>query len=93
MKYAGYLARQEKQVVEFEKAERRLLPPDIDYNAISGLRLEARPKLSEIRDYCASQLDTLWDEVKRFENPHRYYVDLSEACWNSKHMLLSQKQF
>ena len=50
------------------------------------------PSLEEIRRYCAAQIDTLWDEVKRFENPHRYYVDLSEQCWNCKHMLLSQKQ-
>ena len=49
MKYAGYLARQEKQVEEFRKEESRLLPPEIDYNAIAGLRLEARQKLSEIR--------------------------------------------
>ena len=49
MKYAGYLSRQEKQVEEFRKAESRLLPPEVDYNAISGLRLEARQKLSEIR--------------------------------------------
>jgi tRNA uridine 5-carboxymethylaminomethyl modification enzyme len=49
MKYAGYLNRQEKQVAEFRKAESRLLPPDMDYNAISGLRLEARQKLSDIR--------------------------------------------
>jgi tRNA uridine 5-carboxymethylaminomethyl modification enzyme len=49
MKYAGYLARQEKQVEEFRKEESRLLPPEIDYHTISGLRLEARQKLSEIR--------------------------------------------
>ena len=42
-------------MVEFEKAERRLLPPDIDYNAISGLRLEARQKLSEIRPLSIGQ--------------------------------------
>ena len=42
LKYAGYLARQEKQVAEFRKEEARLLPEGIDYNAISGLRLEAR---------------------------------------------------
>ncbi len=49
MKYAGYLARQEKQVAEAQKAESRLLPPDADYAAITGLRLEARQKLAEIR--------------------------------------------
>ena len=55
LKYAGYLARQEKQVTEFRKEEARLLPEDIDYNAISGLRLEARQKLSEIRPVSLGQ--------------------------------------
>ncbi len=58
----------------------------------NGVCIYDCPSLSEIRSYCAAQVDTLWDEVKRFENPHRYYVDLSEQCWNCKHMLLSQKQ-
>jgi len=49
MKYAGYLARQEKQVEEFRKQESRRLPQNIDYRAIAGLRLEARQKLSDIR--------------------------------------------
>ena len=55
LKYAGYLARQEKQVAEFRKEEARLLPEGIDYNAISGLRLEARQKLSEIRPVSLGQ--------------------------------------
>ncbi len=49
IKYSGYLARQEQQVAQFRKEESRLLPPDIDYNAIGGLRLEAQEKLSAIR--------------------------------------------
>jgi tRNA uridine 5-carboxymethylaminomethyl modification enzyme len=49
IKYAGYIARQEKQVAEFRRAESRPLPPDADYESISGLRLEARQKLSAIR--------------------------------------------
>ena len=55
IKYAGYLARQEKQVAEFKKEESRRLPDHIDYNAISGLRLEARQKLSEIRPVSIGQ--------------------------------------
>ena len=55
LKYAGYLARQLKQVEEFKKEESRLLDPDLDYNAISGLRLEARQKLSEIRPMSIGQ--------------------------------------
>ncbi|MBQ6430647.1 MAG: tRNA uridine-5-carboxymethylaminomethyl(34) synthesis enzyme MnmG [Oscillospiraceae bacterium] len=49
VKYEGYLRRQEKQIEDFAREEERLLPPDADYNAIGGLRLEARQKLSEIR--------------------------------------------
>ncbi len=55
IKYAGYLARQEKQVAEFKKEESRLLPPDIDYDAIAGLRLEAREKLQQIRPMSIGQ--------------------------------------
>ena len=46
------------------------------------------PTLEEIRSYCAEQLDTLWPEVKRFENPHGYYVDLSDRLWDIRHDLL-----
>ena len=46
------------------------------------------PKLQTIKERCKQQLDTLWDEVKRFENPHAYYVDLSEKLWNEKQALL-----
>ena len=55
IKYAGYLARQEKQVAEFKKEESRRLPEGIDYHAIPGLRLEARQKLSEIRPMSIGQ--------------------------------------
>ncbi len=55
VKYAGYLARQEKQVAEFKKEESRLLPNDLDYSSIAGLRLEARDKLSEIRPVSIGQ--------------------------------------
>ncbi len=50
------------------------------------------PSLSEIRDYCGEQVMHLWDEVKRFENPHRYYVDLSEKLWKIKNDLLGAKK-
>ncbi len=55
LKYAGYLARQEKQVAEFKREEQRSLPENLDYHAISGLRLEARQKLSEIRPLSIGQ--------------------------------------
>ncbi len=46
------------------------------------------PSLEEIKQNCQRQVDLLWDEVKRFENPHRYYVDLSEKLWTMKNQLL-----
>ena len=55
IKYAGYLERQLKQVEEFKKEESRLLPPDIDYAAIAGLRLEAKEKLMQIRPMSIGQ--------------------------------------
>ena len=55
IKYAGYLARQEKQVAEFKREEARRIPEDIDYRAITGLRLEAQEKLSAIRPVSIGQ--------------------------------------
>lgn len=48
------------------------------------------PSVTEIRDYCAAQMATVWDEVLRFENPHKYYVDLSQKLWEEKQRLLSE---
>ncbi|MBQ1501523.1 MAG: nicotinate phosphoribosyltransferase [Firmicutes bacterium] len=48
------------------------------------------PALDDIKQYCAEQIDTLWEESKRFENPHKYYVDLSERLWTIKETLLKQ---
>ena len=48
------------------------------------------PPVSEIRDYCKEQIDTLWDEVKRFEYPHEYFVDLSKPLWDIKDRLLKE---
>ena len=55
VKYAGYLERQQKQVEEFRREESRLLPADVDYTSIGGLRLEARQKLAEIRPMSIGQ--------------------------------------
>ena len=46
------------------------------------------PSLPDIQKYCAEQVDTLWDEVQRFDNPHTYYVDLSQKLWDIKYALL-----
>ncbi len=49
------------------------------------------PDIETIRSYCLDQIDHLWDEVKRFENPHRYYVDLSQKLWDIKQSLLKEQ--
>lgn len=48
------------------------------------------PSVQEIRTFCHGQLDTLWEESKRFEYPHRYYVDLSQQLWDLKHRMLEE---
>ena len=50
-----------------------------------------KPALPEIQAYCTQQVDTLWDEVKRFENPQTYYVDLSQKLWDIKQELLTRE--
>lgn len=48
------------------------------------------PSVDEIRNYCLEQLDTLWEETLRFENPQTYYVDLSQKLWDMKNQLLAE---
>jgi nicotinate phosphoribosyltransferase len=49
------------------------------------------PSVSEIRETCKKELLSMWDEVLRFENPHNYYVDLSQRLWDEKHQLLKKR--
>ena len=56
---------------------------------LGGEQVYRCPGIEEIKAYCREQVDTLWDEVKRFENPHTYYVDLSQRLWDIKHRLLN----
>lgn len=55
-----------------------------------GKQVYENPTVSEISKYRAEQVDSLWDEVTRFENPHTYYVDLSEELWNLRTNLLKK---
>ncbi|OUN06923.1 nicotinate phosphoribosyltransferase [Flavonifractor sp. An92] len=57
----------------------------------NGKQVYTSPSITEMRSYCASQVELLWDEVKRFENPHTYYVDLSQTLWDIKQDLLKQR--
>ncbi|MBE6762974.1 MAG: nicotinate phosphoribosyltransferase [Ruminococcaceae bacterium] len=56
----------------------------------NGTCVYDRKSIKEIRRYCEEQLDTIWDEVKRFEYPHEYYVDLSQPLWDEKQRLLCE---
>ena len=50
------------------------------------------PTIDEIKDYCKQQLDAMWDEMKRFENPQNYYVDLSYDLWKLKHDMIAASE-
>ncbi len=65
---------------------RKLLVPIFE----GGKKVYDEPSLKEIREYCLRQTDTLWDEVKRFENPHKYYVDLSKNLWAERNSLIEK---
>ena len=63
---------------------RKLLVPIFEH----GKLVYNKPTIAEIRAYCTKELDSLWDSVKRFENPHDYYVDLSPKLWKIKDDIL-----
>ncbi len=73
-----------KTVTDYEAKE--LLEPLF----IGGECVFQKKSMEEIRAYCKAQVETLWDEVTRFENPHNYYVDLSQALWDEKQRLLNE---
>ena len=75
-----------KRVHNFEARE--LLVPVF----LQGKCVYKSPSLQEIREYCRQQVDTLWDEVKRFDYPHKYYVDLSDKLWDIQQHLLRSSQ-
>ena len=72
----------DKTLTDFEAVE--LLKPIFK----NGVCVYDCPSTQEIREYCKAELDRQWDEVKRFENPHNYYVDLSPKLWDIKQMML-----
>jgi len=75
-----------KTLTNFRKEE--LLMPIFK----NGKKVYNSPSVHEIRAYCKEQLDTLWDEVKRLEYPHKYYVDLSQKLWDIKNDLLNKQR-
>ena len=67
---------------------RQLLVPLFE----KGRCVYTSPDIADIRTYCAEQVDSLWEEVLRFEYPHNYYVDLSERLWNEKQRLIKESR-
>ena len=100
--FADYVCLHDETLDETQPLE--LFDPDATWKRQTAVNFAARellvpifkngelvykvPTLDEVKDYCAQQLDTLWDEVKRFDNPHNYYVDLSRRLWDIKQDLL-----
>lgn len=56
----------------------------------SGKCVYENPSINDIKKYCREQLDKFWDEIKRFENPQEYFVDLSKPLWDIKQSLIHQ---
>ena len=65
---------------------RELLVPVIK----KGKRVYESPSVMELRDYCLKEQNTLWDESRRFVNPQKVYVDLSQKLWDLKKDLLEE---
>jgi nicotinate phosphoribosyltransferase len=76
-----------KEITDF--TARELMAPIF----MEGELVYQKPSLEDIRAYCKAQVDTLWEEVKRFDNPHSYYVDLSEELWSVKQELLEENAY
>ena len=59
---------------------------------LKGRKVYESPALKDIQTYCKQQVDTLWDEIKRFDNPQTYYVDLSQKLWDIQQELLRKNR-
>ena len=82
MLFDPYATWKTKNVCNFEARE--LLVPVF----LNGKKVYQSPTLKDIQAYCKQQVNTLWDEIKRFDNPQTYYVDLSQKLWDIQQELL-----
>lgn len=73
-----------------KKLHRFYVKPLLSPIFVKGELVYENPSTLEIRDYCKEQLATLWPEVRRLENPHTYYVDLSKKLWDLKESMLTE---
>ena len=58
----------------------------------AGEQVYTVPSLDDVRAHCAADIESMWDEVRRFSNPHNYYVDLSQKLWDIKHGMLQARK-
>ena len=58
----------------------------------NGNQVYELPTLQDIRRHCEEEIAGMWDEVRRFSNPHNYYVDLSQKLWDIKHDMLKARK-
>ncbi len=58
----------------------------------NGKQVYTSPSLDEIRAHCKVSLQSMWEEVKRFDNPHNYYVDLSRKLWDIKYGMIKAQR-
>ena len=86
MLFDPYATWKTKNVCNFQARE--LLVPVF----LKGKRVYESPALKDIQTYCKQQVDTLWDEIKRFDNPQTYYVDLSQKLWDIQQELLRKNR-
>ena len=86
MLFDPYATWKTKNVCNFQARE--LLVPVF----LNGKKVYESPALKDIQTYCKQQVDTLWDEIKRFDNPQTYYVDLSQKLWDIQQDLLRKNR-
>ncbi len=86
MLFDPYATWKTKNVCNFQARE--LLVPVF----LNGERVYESPALKDIQTYCKQQVNTLWDEIKRFDNPQTYYVDLSQKLWDIQQELLRKNR-
>lgn len=86
----SYILFDEKDIWKKKKAENYYIRELQEKIFDKGELVYELPELNDIKEYCKKEVDTLWDEVKRFNNPHKYYVDLSQKLWDIKSNLLQK---
>ena len=86
MLFDPYATWKTKNVCNFQARE--LLVPVF----LNGKKVYESPALKDIQTYCKQQVNTLWDEIKRFDNPQTYYVDLSQKLWDIQQELLRKNR-